>query len=65
MAQASKLRRNYTSGDRRMMRQISRMLSNREVFLKEGYIEDPTYRNIWKRWLDSKPLDGELEIVFE
>ncbi|ESK83245.1 hypothetical protein Moror_15089 [Moniliophthora roreri MCA 2997] len=62
LAQASKLKKNFSNRDRREIHRISRMLPNEVVFnSKRGWT--PKYKDMWKTWLERKGPD--LCIIFE
>ncbi|KZT63989.1 hypothetical protein DAEQUDRAFT_679385 [Daedalea quercina L-15889] len=62
LKKADKLMRNYSSRDRREMRRIARMLTDEEVFARKNPWT-PVYRDIWRRWLETKGPD--IVISFE
>lgn len=62
LKQAEKLMKNYSGRDRKEMRRITRMLTDEEVFLHK-IPWTPVYRNIWRRWLETKEPD--IVISFE
>ncbi|KAH9916799.1 uncharacterized protein B0H18DRAFT_1087258 [Fomitopsis serialis] len=62
LKQAGKLMKNYSGRDRKEMRRIARMLTDEEVFLHK-IPWTPVYRDIWRRWLETKGPD--IMISFE
>ncbi|KAL0563588.1 hypothetical protein V5O48_018479 [Marasmius crinis-equi] len=61
-SRASKLKRYYSSRDRREMRRIARLLPN-EVVFDARWKWIPMYRDMWMRWLERKGPD--ICVVFE
>ncbi|KAK7024446.1 hypothetical protein VNI00_016297 [Paramarasmius palmivorus] len=62
LAQATKLKENFSGCDRREMHRISRMLPS-EVVYSPNWRWTPRYQNMWKAWLEQK--GAEFLVVFE
>lgn len=62
LREAEKLKENYSARDRREMRRIARMQTDGEVFARKGPWT-PVYRDIWRRYLETKGPD--IVISFE
>ncbi|KAI0915456.1 hypothetical protein AcV5_003670 [Taiwanofungus camphoratus] len=62
LKQARKLVKNYSVRDQQEIYRMTRLLTDEEVFMRT-VPWTPKYRDMWRRWLDTKGAD--MAIVFE